>query len=211
MPPAEPRRSSRSSTRPVSYAPPKREPAPKPVPKGKAQPVARSATPLKRAPFGRLVRFLARGSPNQETYYKIGEPVDPDIDVGLAVAEGKDVLVNVYSGWNILDEPGEPTGEQRTILYLLPFFDDEQLEKTIVRCIGLNYKSHAEEVGMEIPTVPTVFLKPDRALGAAGDAIIVPKCVVDDNAADYEAEVAVIIDGWCRNVSEEKAMDYCLG
>lgn len=55
----------------------------------------------------------------------MGEPVDPDVDVGLAVSRGEDVLVNVYSGYTTLN-PGEPTGEQSMVGVLLcPLLEEE--------------------------------------------------------------------------------------
>ncbi|KAJ1021926.1 hypothetical protein NDA16_003688 [Ustilago loliicola] len=164
-----------------------------------------------KAPFKRLVRFFPKGSPAwDETCVRLGEPVDPDIDVGRALFEGKEVLVNIYSGWDILDGPGSPTGEQEAIGQLLSPLTQEQCGT--IRCIGLNYISHAKEVGMEIPTVPTLFMKPETALaGPWPEKTKVPKSFVQDDAADYEAEVAIILDYDCKNVSEEDAMRYCYG
>lgn len=65
---------------------------------------------------------------------------------------------------------------------------------------------------MEIPTVPTVFLKPDTSLADPFPApVVIPKSVASDKAADYEAELALVIGKTAKNVSEEDAMDYLLG
>lgn len=169
-----------------------------------------STTTSQKPPWSRLVRYYPSGVANwDETYIKIGEPVDPDVDVGLAVFKGEKVLVNVFSGWNILD-PGEPTGEQETIREVLSPLRQEDVGT--IRCIGLNYISHAKEVGLAIPTVPTLFMKPATSLADPyPQKTIVPRAFLEDDAADYEAEVALIINGPCKNVSEDEAMNYLYG
>lgn len=169
-----------------------------------------STTTSKQPPFKRLVRFYPKGVPTwDETYIQIGEPVDPDVDVGLAVYNGDEVMVNIFSGWDVLD-PGKPTGEQECIGELLSPLRQESVGT--IRCIGLNYVSHAKEVGLDLPTVPTLFTKPATSLaGPHPENTIIPKAFVQDDAADYEAEVALVIDGDCKDVSEEDAMRYLYG
>jgi 2-keto-4-pentenoate hydratase/2-oxohepta-3-ene-1,7-dioic acid hydratase in catechol pathway len=57
-------------------------------------------------------------------------------------------------------------------------------------CIGLNYRDHAIESKMEIPSVPTVFLKLTSSIADPGAEIILPK---NSTQPDYEAEFAVVI------------------
>ncbi|SPO31680.1 related to 2-keto-4-pentenoate hydratase/2-oxohepta-3-ene-1,7-dioic acid hydratase (catechol pathway) [Ustilago trichophora] len=174
----------------------------------------------KRPPFRRIVRFIPKDyNPDDEFEAYLGEPVDPDIDVGQAVADGQEVLVNILEAWDLMDEIGPFTGEQRAIHRLLPLFmehpeytpEEPMQVPGAIRCIGLNYVSHAKEVGLEIPTVPTMFLKPETALVYHDEDIVIPKSFVDDDAADYEAEVAIILAKDCKNVTEDEAMDYVLG
>jgi 2-keto-4-pentenoate hydratase/2-oxohepta-3-ene-1,7-dioic acid hydratase in catechol pathway len=56
--------------------------------------------------------------------------------------------------------------------------------------IGLNYRDHAKESGMEIPTTPVVFFKLPTAIVGPGEAIILPK---NSTQPDYEAEFAFVI------------------
>lgn len=74
-------------------------------------------------------------------------------------------------------------------------------------CVGLNYFDHAEELNMEIPEEPVIFLKPPSALIGHEDYIILPNV----GRVDYEGEVAVVIKKRCKNVDKEKAMDFVLG
>ena len=75
-------------------------------------------------------------------------------------------------------------------------------------CIGLNYRQHAVESGMAIPTIPVVFTKynntligfqQDISLGQVGEQF------------DYEVELGVVNGKNCKNVSRDKALDYVLG
>ncbi|MEI6127247.1 MAG: fumarylacetoacetate hydrolase family protein [Pseudomonadota bacterium] len=74
--------------------------------------------------------------------------------------------------------------------------------------VGLNYRSHAEELNMKIPEDPLIFMKPSTAVVGHEDAIIYPKmsCRVD-----YEGELAVIIGKPCRNVFMKDAPRYICG
>lgn len=65
----------------------------------------------------------------------VGEPVDPKVDVGLALYEGKDVQVNRFTGSSIL-APGENTGTVESIKTVLSPL--AQSEVGTIRCIGLN-------------------------------------------------------------------------
>lgn len=56
--------------------------------------------------------------------------------------------------------------------------------------IGLNYRDHAKESGMEIPTTPVVFFKLPTAIIGPGEAIVLPK---NSTQPDYEAEFAFVI------------------
>lgn len=56
--------------------------------------------------------------------------------------------------------------------------------------VGLNYRSHAAELGMAEPDEPLLFLKPPSAVIGPGDAIILPP---QSERVDYEAELAVVI------------------
>lgn len=77
-------------------------------------------------------------------------------------------------------------------------------------CIGLNYREHAEESGVDIPERPVVFMKPTSTLNHPGDPIVLPACQ-HDSETDYECELAVIIGTECRNVSQSNALDYVIG
>ena len=75
-------------------------------------------------------------------------------------------------------------------------------------CLGLNYKSHAEETGFKAPEVPILFAKFRNALIGPTSPIILPSV---SNEIDYEGELAVVIGKQCKNISTENALKYVAG
>ena len=57
-------------------------------------------------------------------------------------------------------------------------------------CIGLNYRDHAIESGMEIPKFPVVFFKLVPSIVGPGEAIVLPSITKEP---DYEAEFAFVV------------------
>jgi 2-keto-4-pentenoate hydratase/2-oxohepta-3-ene-1,7-dioic acid hydratase in catechol pathway len=156
--------------------------------------------------FDRLVRFAPKGD---DSKVLLGEPADSSVDVGAAVRKGDDVQVKVYSGTSVLDA-GSPTGETAVIGRILAPLT--QQEVGTIRCIGLNYKKHAEEAKMTIPEIPTVFLKPSTCLADPYPSpTIIPKHTIASDSADYESELAIVLGREAKNVSEADALDYVLG
>lgn len=75
-------------------------------------------------------------------------------------------------------------------------------------CIGLNYRRHALESKMEVPTSPVLFSKFTNAIAGPGDDIPLPASAQE---YDYEAELVAVIGRRARNVSEADALQYVLG
>ena len=74
--------------------------------------------------------------------------------------------------------------------------------------LGLNYREHAHELGLELPEEPLIFLKPSTCVIGPGDAIVCPTSV---QRVDYEAELAIVIGKVAKAVPQEKAADHILG
>jgi len=75
-------------------------------------------------------------------------------------------------------------------------------------CLGLNYRSHVEETGLPLPSVPLIFLKPSTAVIGPEAEIILPPL---SRRVDYEAELGVVIGLRAKNVQSEKANEFVLG
>ncbi len=74
--------------------------------------------------------------------------------------------------------------------------------------IGLNYRDHAEELGMALPDEPLIFLKPPSAVIGPGSPIRLPEM---SSQVEHEAELAVVIGKKAKNVGAEDALSHVLG
>lgn len=79
---------------------------------------------------------------------------------------------------------------------------------TKIVALGVNYRSHGEEMAHEPPTEPLIFLKPPTSVIGPEDKIIYPEM---SSRVDYEGELGVIIKTVTKNVSEEEAKSCILG
>ncbi len=77
-------------------------------------------------------------------------------------------------------------------------------------CIGLNYKSHAEDIAAVQPEEPGSFMKPASCMFQPGGDIFLPPPEVSDDV-DAEGELGVIIGRGCRFVPVEKAREVIYG
>ena len=77
-----------------------------------------------------------------------------------------------------------------------------------VVCLGLNYRTHAEEMKLTIPEEPILFIKPSTAVIGPQDKILYPP---ETCRVDYEAELGVVIGKPAYRVSQSEALEYVLG
>lgn len=78
----------------------------------------------------------------------------------------------------------------------------------MILAIGLNYRAHAEESGMDLPKVPMVFTKQQTCANGPFDDIYAPP---ESEQIDYEGELGVVIGKKCRRVRKEDAENYIAG
>ncbi len=74
--------------------------------------------------------------------------------------------------------------------------------------IGLNYRDHAREAGMPIPTEPVMFMKATTCINGPRDPIIMP---AGGTKLDWEVELGIVIGREARRVPQNKALDYIAG
>lgn len=77
-----------------------------------------------------------------------------------------------------------------------------------ILCIGLNYRQHAKECNLPLPSAPVLFNKFSNALAADGEEVYLYSAYQE---YDYEAELVAIIGKPARDVSEEEALSYVFG
>lgn len=137
----------------------------------------------------RIVRYSAVGS--AESGY--GELVDDQIHV---------LRDSPFAGGDVDQRTGEVVPLENADL-LAPVGRPGK-----IICIGLNYRDHAEEAGLPVPTEPLVFAKHSTAVVGPGAMIRVPGFV---DRPDWEAELAVVIGREGASIAAVNAMDHVLG
>jgi 2-keto-4-pentenoate hydratase/2-oxohepta-3-ene-1,7-dioic acid hydratase in catechol pathway len=144
------------------------------------------------------------------------EYTEPGVLRGNEIASlkpaGFDDMLSVIAGGAVAME--------KIHLYLqsVPWGDIMELEKTTLRapiprppkiiCVGLNYRDHAAESKMEIPSVPTIFAKFPTAVIGPGEEIVLPK---NSTKPDYEAEFAFVIGKRGRHIPAADWRNYVFG
>ncbi|KAF4503018.1 fumarylacetoacetate hydralase [Fusarium agapanthi] len=169
----------------------------------------------------RLIRFVST-----DGRLLCGEPIlpTPDFDLGNTTEETK-LQARVIEGDDLYDTTGATrvTDEVVTVKTLLgPLVASDV---SILRCVGLNYATHSEssffikawnrrintatvrEAGRKTPPFPSIFFKPSTTIHDHGVNVVIPK-VAQDDQADYEGELVVVIGKDAKNVKESDALDY---
>jgi 2-keto-4-pentenoate hydratase/2-oxohepta-3-ene-1,7-dioic acid hydratase in catechol pathway len=77
-------------------------------------------------------------------------------------------------------------------------------------CIGLNYRSHADDIQAVQPEEPGSFMKPASCMFAPNRDIVLPPSDIS-NDVDAEGELGVIIGRRCRFVPAEHVQDVIFG
>ncbi len=77
-----------------------------------------------------------------------------------------------------------------------------------VFCVGLNYRDHAIESKMEIPKVPTIFIKLASAVIGPNEPVRIPALT---KQPDYEVEFAIVIGKAGRNIAKENWREHVFG
>jgi len=72
-------------------------------------------------------------------------------------------------------------------------------------CIGLNYREHAKEIGMPLPSEPVVFLKPDSSILKNNKPFFLPGF---SSMIQYETEVVIKISKLGKGISSKFAHRY---
>ena len=75
-------------------------------------------------------------------------------------------------------------------------------------CVGLNYRDHAAESGMEIPSEPILFIKGRHTVQGPDDDVVLPRGSLK---SDWEVELGVVIGRRASYVPLEQALDHIAG
>jgi len=138
----------------------------------------------------KAVRFV---NPEGET--RIGA-LGEDGTITDAGAAGPLGFVPTTLAWDALQQGDGPTHSADDVKLLHPV-----VPKKLIG-IGLNYRSHAEESQLDVPTVPVIFAKFSSSLVGPGAEIVIPR---EETRPDYEGEVAVVIGQGIYRADEDEA------
>jgi 2-keto-4-pentenoate hydratase/2-oxohepta-3-ene-1,7-dioic acid hydratase in catechol pathway len=150
------------------------------------------------------------------TFRRAGTAPEPgvvadDRVIGLSGAGYNDIL-SMIADWDnarpvvesfVRQAPKEAAADLASVVLLAPVPRPPKLI-----CVGLNYRDHAVESGMEIPAVPTIFNKFPSVVIGPGEPIVLPKA---SSKPDYEAEFAFVIGQGGRNIPADQWMKHVFG
>jgi 2-keto-4-pentenoate hydratase/2-oxohepta-3-ene-1,7-dioic acid hydratase in catechol pathway len=75
-------------------------------------------------------------------------------------------------------------------------------------CIGLNFRDHAAESGMPLPSEPVIFFKSTTALAGPNDDVVMPRGA---EKVDWEVELAVVIGLRASYAPMARALEHVAG
>jgi 2-keto-4-pentenoate hydratase/2-oxohepta-3-ene-1,7-dioic acid hydratase in catechol pathway len=121
--------------------------------------------------------------------------------IGYGIVQGQEVCPVRGDIFAKQTRDGEPIPMSK-VRFLVPSV------ATKVIALGINYRTHAEELKIKIPDEPLFFYKPPSSLIGTRDCIQYPP---QSKRVDYEAELAFVIGKTAKNVPVSRALDYILG
>jgi 2-keto-4-pentenoate hydratase/2-oxohepta-3-ene-1,7-dioic acid hydratase in catechol pathway len=155
----------------------------------------------------KLIRFEYRGK--RQCGVLLGGQIAPvsEINARRGAHVPNDLLAIIQSGdleplRTLGGVPAIPISEVRPVLpYDVP---------PKIWCIGLNYKSHAEDIQATQPEEPGSFMKPASCMFQPGGQIVLPPPEISSEV-DAEGELGVIIGKKCRFVPAADVRDVIFG
>lgn len=155
----------------------------------------------------KLLRFAYRGETHAGVLCGAGVAPVAEVNARYGTALPDDVLGIIRSGeWEALKEAEQvETVPLEEVRPLLPYDAPPK-----IWCIGLNYRSHAEDLGTQQPEEPGSFMKPASCLFPPGGEIVLPPPEISSDV-DAEGELGVIIGRRCRWVPAEHVREVIFG
>ncbi|EWY79782.1 hypothetical protein FOYG_17072 [Fusarium oxysporum NRRL 32931] len=135
--------------------------------------------------------------------------------------DGQPYFADLGSDFDRLPVPGAKLGPFRSIDGLA----DKTKAKTVtmrrllaplpregvpIYCVGLNFRSHAREADLSIPSYPPLWTKPPASIAHPSEDIPINDFCAK-SLLDYEGELVFVTSKECRDVTPEDAKDYILG
>lgn len=136
----------------------------------------------------------------------------PDGTTAAARLDGDELVLLSYPDViALLAEPGGKEGAARSGGERLALADADlapAVRPAKVLCVGLNYRSHIEEMGRAFPDHPTLFIKFADTLTGPYDDLVIPNVSAE---VDWEVELGVIVGRPARRVDGTAAAECIAG
>jgi 2-keto-4-pentenoate hydratase/2-oxohepta-3-ene-1,7-dioic acid hydratase in catechol pathway len=129
-------------------------------------------------------------------------PVDPAISIRQAYEHGEEYIREL--ALRCLSPARTHLLSRDDIACFLPICE---LDAKIF-CVGLNYVSHAEELGLAIPKQPSIFSRYGSTCVGHEQSILIPR---SSQAVDWEGELALVIGKPIKYVGETHALGALAG
>ena len=132
-------------------------------------------------------------------------------EILYGVVEGVSETGDITDETMVATLHGHPFGEVSPTGDVFPLVRAKLLAPVMpskVIAVGLNYADHVKESGKEIPAEPMIFLKPSTSIIGPDEAIQLPW---QSEHVDHEAELAIVIGRFCRDVPIERVPEVILG
>jgi 2-keto-4-pentenoate hydratase/2-oxohepta-3-ene-1,7-dioic acid hydratase in catechol pathway len=140
---------------------------------------------------GRLSLLVGNGAVDVHAASDGRFPADPDA---------------VFDQWDELREWAAARGNHGAEPYSRDQLGAPVLNPKQVFAIGLNYRDHAAESGVAVPSAPAVFTKFATCLTGPYDTVQLPS-----DKVDWEVELVVVLGRRAWQVSEESAWSHVAG
>jgi 2,4-diketo-3-deoxy-L-fuconate hydrolase len=75
-------------------------------------------------------------------------------------------------------------------------------------CIGLNFRDHARESRMQLPSEPVIFFKSTTSLVGPNDDVVIPR---NGEKLDWEVELALVMGKRAAYLEKERALEFVAG
>jgi 2-keto-4-pentenoate hydratase/2-oxohepta-3-ene-1,7-dioic acid hydratase in catechol pathway len=153
----------------------------------------------------KLLTFLYEGQTHAGVLTPGGVAPVQEINAKHGTRIPNDLLDIIRSGTHGLDTSDVPTLPLTEVLPRLPYAVPPK-----IWCIGLNYRSHAEDIQAIQPEEPGSFMKPASCMFQPGESIVLPPANLS-NDVDAEGELGVIIGRTCRFVPADQVAEVIFG
>jgi 2-keto-4-pentenoate hydratase/2-oxohepta-3-ene-1,7-dioic acid hydratase in catechol pathway len=153
----------------------------------------------------KLLTFVYQGQTHAGVLTREGVAPVPEINAKHGTRVPDDLLEIIRMGTGQIETAGVRTVPLNELTPRLPYPVPPK-----IWCIGLNYRSHAEDIQAVQPEEPGSFMKPASCMFQPGEEIELPPPSLS-NDVDAEGELGVVIGKTCRFVPPDQVPDVIFG